>query len=79
MAKMAKNRQRAGDSNWMPKVAPWRVAILAEMAILAKIANLDGESGKKIARGLVIQIRWQKWPLEEGLLGKWRFWRKWEK
>ena len=24
MAKMAKNRQTAGDLNWMPKVAPWR-------------------------------------------------------
>ena len=27
----------AGDLNWMPKVAPWRLAILAKMAILAKI------------------------------------------
>ena len=31
MAKMAKNRQTAGDLNWMPKVAPWRVAILAKI------------------------------------------------
>ena len=30
------NRQRAGDSNWMPKVAPWRVAILAILAIWQK-------------------------------------------
>ena len=40
---MAKNRQRAGNSNWMPKEAPWRVtilAIMAKMAELAKIANL---------------------------------------
>ena len=39
-------RQRAVDSNWMPKVVPWRVAILAKLAklaILAKMANLDGE------------------------------------
>ena len=31
----------AGDLNWKPKVAPWRLAILAilaELAILAKIA-----------------------------------------
>ena len=28
----------AGDLNWMPKVAPWRLVILAKMAILAKIA-----------------------------------------
>ena len=25
----------SGDLNWMPKVAPWRLAILAKMAILA--------------------------------------------
>ena len=60
---MAKIRQKAGDLNWMPKVAPWRVAILAKLAILAKMANLDGE--KSTLRGLAIQIRWQKWPLEE--------------
>ena len=35
-----------GDLNWMPKVAPWRLAILAKMAILAKLAILA-----KIARG----------------------------
>ena len=39
----------AGDLNWMPKVAPWRLAILAKMAILAKLAILA-----KIARGLAI-------------------------
>ena len=31
MAKMAENRQTAGDLNWMPKVAPWRVPILAKI------------------------------------------------
>ena len=30
----------ASDLNWMPKVAPWRLAILAKMAILAKLAIL---------------------------------------
>ena len=39
MAKMAKNRQRAGDLNWIPKVAPWRLAILAKLAM----ADNDGE------------------------------------
>ena len=39
----------AGDLKWMPKVAPWRLAILAKMAILVKLAILA-----KIARGLVI-------------------------
>ena len=29
----------SGDLNWMPKVAPWRLAILAKMAILARIAR----------------------------------------
>ena len=38
-----------GDLNWMPKVAPWKLAILAKMAILAKLVILA-----KIARGLVI-------------------------
>ena len=36
----------SGDLNWMPKVVPWRLAILAKMVILAKLA--------KIARGLAI-------------------------
>ena len=31
MAKVAENRQTAGDLNWMPIVAPWRVAILAKI------------------------------------------------
>ena len=39
----------AGDLNWTPKVAPWRLTILAKMAILAKLAILA-----KIARGLAI-------------------------
>ena len=39
----------SGDLNWMPKMAPWRLAILAKMAILAKLAILA-----KIARGLAI-------------------------
>ena len=39
----------AGDLNWMPKVAPWRLAILVKMVILAKLAILA-----KIARGLAI-------------------------
>ena len=28
----------AGDLKWMPKVAPWRLAILAKLVILARIA-----------------------------------------
>ena len=35
-----KKSPTAGDLNWMPKVAPWRLAILAKMAILAKLAIL---------------------------------------
>ena len=30
----------AGDLNWMPKVAPWRLPILAKMAILVKLRIL---------------------------------------
>ena len=36
----------SGYLNWMPKVAPWRLAILAKLAKLAILA--------KIARGLAI-------------------------
>ena len=39
----------AGDLNWMPKVAPWRLAILAKiargLAICGKIFKLDAKSG----------------------------------
>ena len=45
------NRQKAGGSNWMPKVAPWRVAILVKLTILAKMANLHGENGEKSPEG----------------------------
>ena len=45
VAKMPKNGQRAGDSNWTPKVAPWVVAILEKLVILAKMRNLDGRNG----------------------------------
>jgi len=49
--KMAKEHQRAGNSNWMQKVAPWRVAKKEKMAILAKVKNL--------AQGLAISRMWQ--------------------
>ena len=51
IANFGKNRQKwqkwqewrkspaSGDLNWMPKVAPWRLAILANLAILAEIAR----------------------------------------
>ena len=45
MANMAKNCQKASDSNWMPKVATWRVAILAKMVIFGKI----GENSPKMS------------------------------
>ena len=50
-----KKSPAAGDLNWMPKMAPWRLAILVKLAILAKIARglaicgkifkLDAKSG----------------------------------
>ena len=43
----------SGDLNWMPKVAPWGLAILAKLAISAKIA-----------RGLVISRMWQIFKLD---------------
>ena len=41
MSRNARNGEKpptSGDLNWMPKVAPWRLTILAKMAILAKLA-----------------------------------------
>ena len=46
MHAMVKNRQKASDSNWMPKVAHWRVAILAKTAILAKLAKIHQRCSK---------------------------------
>ena len=48
MAKMAKPRQRAAESIWMPKVAPWRVAILAIMVILGKMTKNRQRAGDSI-------------------------------
>ena len=68
----------SGDLNWMPKMAPWRLAILAKMAILAKLAILAKiamHAMAKLAKNhqpLAIWIGCQKWPL-----GGWRFWQKW--
>ena len=47
----------AGDLNWMPKVAPWRLAILAKMVILAN-RQRAGDMWQNI------QIGCQKWPLQ---------------
>ena len=41
------NMARAGDSNWMPNVAPWRAGILA---ILAKMAIWMAKISKKRQR-----------------------------
>ena len=40
----------AGDLNWMPKVAPWRLAILAKMAILAILAKTAMHAMAKMAK-----------------------------
>ena len=67
----------AGDLNWMPKVAPWRLAILAKMAILAILAKTAMHAMAKMAKNhqpLAILLGCQKWPL-----GGWRFWRFWQK
>ena len=39
MHAMAKKSLASGDLNWMPKLAPWRLGILAKMAILVQIAR----------------------------------------
>ena len=40
----------AGDLNWMPKVAPWRLAILAKMAILVILAKTAMHAMVKMAK-----------------------------
>ena len=40
----------AGDLNWMPKVAPWRPAILAKMAKLAILAKIAMHAMAKLAK-----------------------------
>ena len=37
--KSGKKLPASGDLNWMPKEAPWRLAILAKLVVLAKIAR----------------------------------------
>ena len=64
MAKTAKIRQKAGDSNWMSKVAPWRVVILAKLAIWGKVANLDGE---KSPEGWRFKLDGKSGPLKSGV------------
>ena len=51
----------SGDLNWMPKVAPWRLAILAKMAILAKYSNCMPKEApsKKIIKEVLITVRQQ--------------------
>ena len=61
-----------GDLNWVPKVAPWRLAILAKMAILAKLAILA-----KITRGLAICGKIFKLDVQKCM--QWRKWRNWRK
>ena len=73
MHAMAKKSPDSGDLNWMPKVAPlrglaimaknilapWRLAILAKMVIVAKLAI-----SAKITGGLVISRMWQIFKLD---------------
>ena len=47
MDAMEKNRQRADDSNWMPEVAPWRVAILAKLAKSGKNGEKSPEDSRR--------------------------------
>ena len=83
-----------GDSNCMPKVAPWRVAISAIMAIwakmayLAKMANLlrisqSGENGKIFPEGWRFKLDRKSGPLAGGDFGEnskiWQQWRIWHK
>ena len=48
-------------------MVPWRVAILAKLAILAKMANLDGE---KSPEGWRLKLDAKSGPLESGDFGE---------
>ena len=54
MAKTAKDRQRAGNSNWTPKVAPWRVTILAKIGDFGEIVR--GECPRRTFAALFWRI-----------------------
>ena len=45
LVKMAKKRQRAGNSNWMQKVAPWRVAKKGENGDLGENEEFGTRAG----------------------------------
>ena len=51
------NRQRAGDSNWMPKVAPLESGDFGEIGDLAKMANLDGEGWRLKLDGKSVPLK----------------------
>ena len=48
-------------------MVPWRVAILAKLAILAKMANLDG---KKSPEGWRLKLDGKSVPLKNGDFGE---------
>ena len=66
----------SGDLNWMPKETPWRLAILAKLVVLAKIARglaimaINVPTPRrlailaKIAKGLAISRMWQIFKLD---------------
>ena len=57
----------SGDLNWMPKVAPWRLAILAKLVILAKIAMHAMAKLTKNNQPLAIfELDGKSGPLEAG-------------
>ena len=79
----------SGDLNWMPKMAPWRLAILAKMAILAEIGDFGknrqraGDNNDKRPRSLETGNFGENGDCSEiGNFGKNRQkcmqWRKWQ-
>ena len=63
----------SGDLNWMPKVAPWRLAILAKMAILAKTARGLAICGKIFKLDVQKCMQWRKWRNWRKIASHWRF------
>ena len=91
MAKMAKNRQKADDSNWMPKVAPCRVYSKRFRLVSGQLlAPFLSRALTLIPRYLLLNrtetLATQARPLGEQRFWwkrqfwrNWRFWQKWQK
>ena len=82
--KMAKNRQKADNSNWMPKVAPCRMHSKRFRLVSGQLlAPFLWRALTLIPRSLLLNrmetLATQARPLgEQRFWRNWRFWQKWQ-